>query len=201
MVVYLPGWVHRPRFNPKQYITQQNGFLDTLCLRYGLALSSVPSLCVCGRDMTTYYAFTCPGGGYPTQRHNQLRDLFADMLAGVVCDVETEPPLAPLQGEAVSGNTANGARVDFRACGFWSWQQNAFFDVQVTHPRPSLLSRSQEMSKLADHERQKKRQQAERIKKVDRGSFTPLVLSMNGMCYRGHHFPAQFGCTNSRPSL
>ena len=44
----------------------------------------------------------------------------------VVCDVETEPPLAPLQGEAVSGNTADGARVDVRARGLWSRQQNAF---------------------------------------------------------------------------
>ena len=163
-------------------IFNKNDFRNALCLRYGLALGSVPSSCVCGRDMTTHHAFTCPSGGYPTQRHNQLRDLFGDTLAEVVCDVESEPPLAPLQGEAVSGNTADGARVDVRACGFWSRQQNAFFDVRVTHPRPSLLSRSQVMSQLADHERQKKRQYADRINRVDRGSFTPLVFATNGMC-------------------
>eukprot|EP00117_Sycon_ciliatum_P026194 scpid87910/ scgid21556/ len=38
------------------------------------------------------------------------------------------------------------------------------------------------MSQLADHERQKKRQYADRINRVDRGSFTPLVFATNGMC-------------------
>ena len=80
----------------------------------------------------------------------------------------------PLQGEAVSGNSADGAR------GFWTRQQNAFFDVRVTHPRPSLLSGSEVAGQLSQHERQKKRQYADRINQVDRGSFTPLVFATNG---------------------
>ena len=124
-------WLGTPPtvLTPSSILLNKNDFPDALCLRYGLALSSVPSSCVCGRDhgdMKTHHVFTCSSGGYSTQRQNQLRDLFADTLVEVVCDEETEPPLAPLQGEAVSGNTADGARVDVRACGFWSRQQNAF---------------------------------------------------------------------------
>ena len=44
-------------------IFNKNDFRDDLCLRYGLALDSVPSSCVCGRDMTTHHAVTCPSGG------------------------------------------------------------------------------------------------------------------------------------------
>ena len=47
-------------------------------------------------------------------------------------------------------------------------------DFRDAHSRPSLLWRSQKLSQLADHERQKKRQHAERINRVDHGSFTPL---------------------------
>eukprot|EP00117_Sycon_ciliatum_P049224 scpid95404/ scgid34934/ len=110
--------------------------------------------------MSSHHALTCPSGGYPTQRHNELRDLLADALGSVVCDVAIEPPLMPLQGEAVSGNSADGAR------GFWTRQQNAFFDVRVTHPRPSLLSGPEVAGQLSQHERQKKRQYADRINQV-----------------------------------
>ena len=132
--------------------------------------------------MSVHHALTCPSGGYPTQRHNELRDLLADALASVVCDVEIEPPLMPLGGEAVSGGSADGARVDIRARGFWTRQQNAFFDVRVTHPRPSLLSGPEVSRQLSQHERQKKRQYSDRINQVDRGSFTPLVFATSGQC-------------------
>ena len=163
-------------------IFNKSDFRDALCLRYGLPLDGISLSCVCGQDMSVHHALTCPSGGYPTQRHNELRDLLADALASVVCDVEIEPPLMPLGGEAVSGGSADGARVDIRARGFWTRQQNAFFDVRVTHPRPSLLSGPEVSRQLSQHERQKKRQYSDRINQVDRGSFTPLVFATSGQC-------------------
>ena len=161
-------------------VFNKSDFRDALCLRYDLSLDGVALSCVCGGEMSSHHALTCPSGGYPTQRHNELRDLLADALGSVVCDVAIEPPLMPLQGEAVSGSSADGARVDIRARGFWTRQQNAFFDVRVTHPRPSLLSGPEVAGQLSQHERQKKRQYADRINQVDRGSFTPLVFATNG---------------------
>ena len=116
-------------------------------------------------------------------------------MSEVAYDVELEPVLLPLDGETVSGIRADAARADIRARGFWTRQQNAFFDVRVTHPRPSLLSRSGVASQLSDNERQKKRQYSSRINNVDRGSFTPLVFATNGQCARvcGCGFTLRFG--------
>ena len=53
--------------------------------------------------------------------------------------------LLPYDGEDLNGRTANRsqeARFNIRARGFWTRQQDAFLDVRVTHPKASLLSRS-----------------------------------------------------------
>ena len=109
----------------------------------------------------------------------------AAALGEVVSDVELEPRLLPLTDESLPFRTCNRdaeARVDIRARGFWTRQQEAFFDVRVTHPKASLLSRSEVRSQLLSHERAKKRHYASRIIQVDRGAFTPLVFATNGQC-------------------
>ena len=101
--------------------------------------------------------------------------------------MEVEPQLLPLEGECLVGCTANrapDARLDIRARGFWTRQQDAYFDVRVTHLKASVLSRSEASSQLHSHELQKKRQYAERVNVVDRGVFTPLVFSTCGMATR-----------------
>ena len=121
-------------------------------------------------------------------RHDQLRDLLAGVMSEVLPDVQREPVLLPYEGENLpAGRTANvdrEARLDIRARDFWSWQQDAFFDIRVTHPKASLLSRAEVLSQLQRNEREKKRQYAARVVHVDRGTFTPLVFSTNGLCGR-----------------
>ena len=56
-------------------------------------------------------------------RHNELRDVTANLLQGVCSDVQVEPPLQPLSGENLSLRSANrddGARLDVAATNFWS---------------------------------------------------------------------------------
>ena len=74
--------------------------------------------------------------------------------------------------------------MDIRARGFWTRQQDAFFDVRVTHPKANLLSRTMVNDQLQAHEREKKRQYCERINQVDRGVFTPLVFSTTSITGR-----------------
>ena len=138
----------------------------------------------------------CPAGGYPSARHNVLRDLLAAALGEVGSDVELEPRLLPLTDESLPFRTCNRdaeAQVDIRARGFWTRQQEAFFDVRVTHPKASLLSCSEVRSQLLSHERAKKRQYASRIIQVDRGAFTPLVFATNGQCAPEWCFPEIIG--------
>ena len=104
-------------------------------------------------------------------------------MAEVCNNVCTEPELQPLSGEALQGRSANcqeGTRVDIRAEGFWERSQSAFFDVRVFNPfTPSNLSRSLSAT-YQQHEKLKRRVYEQRIREVEHGSFTPIVLSATG---------------------
>ena len=108
-------------------------FRDALCLRYAWQIPRLPQTCACGNKFDVNHAMICPKGGFPTIRHNEVRDLTADLLTEVCHDVEMEPRLQELTGEHHSLRTANtedGARLDVKARGFWEnrWQC-AFFDI------------------------------------------------------------------------
>ena len=58
-----------------------------------------------------------------------------------------------------------------------------FFDVRVTHPRSSSLSRPEIFGHLRSQEHQKKRAYCQRVNNVERAAFTPLVFSTFGMAF------------------
>ena len=63
---------------------------------------------------------SCKKGGFVSVRHNDLRDLATNKLSKVCKDVEIEPKLTVLTGEALgsrTANTTNEARLDIRARG------------------------------------------------------------------------------------
>ena len=120
-------------------------------------------------------------GGFPTIRHNELRDVTASLLSDVCHNVATEPRLQPLSEESLTYRTtitADNARLDIRARGFWSIAQDAYFDVRVFHPNaPSNRSGSLSLSTAyKKHEDVKKRAYGQRIRDVEGGVFTPLVF-------------------------
>ncbi|XP_065182324.1 fibrillin-3-like [Sycon ciliatum] len=159
-------------------------FRDGLALRYDWPLLDVPTKCAFGVLFSTAHAMCCPRGGFPTIRHNEVRDMVGELLTEVCHAVAIEPQLAPLSGEvftAASTNTAEDARADVRARGFWTRAQDAFFDVRVFHPDAASYSAQPLDALLLQHERQKKLQYGERILIVDRGTFSPLVLSTSGV--------------------
>ena len=87
-------------------------------------------------------------GGFPTIRHNELRDVTASLLSDVCHNVATDPRLQLLSGESLTYRTAitaDNARLDIRARGFWSIAQDAYFDVRVFHPN-ALSNRSESLS-------------------------------------------------------
>ena len=158
-------------------------FRDALCLRYGWNLCSTPQTCNCGAQFSVDHAMICHMGGFPTIRHNELRDITATLLTEVCHNVTTEPTLQPLSGEtfdARSTNTNDGARVDIRARGFWNASQDAFFDVRVFYPNASSNRSTTTSSAYRRHEQAKKREYGQRIREVEHGVFTPLVFSSTG---------------------
>ena len=156
-----------------------------MALRYDWQLNNIPVSCVCGQAFTPDHAMVCPCGGYPTIRHNEVRDFLAKQTSEVCHNVAIEPTLLKLSGEVFtsrSTNTSDEARADVRAAGFWTRGEDAYFDVRVFHPNaPSYATKT--LPALFDHhERQKCLEYEERIINVDRESFCPLVYTTTGSC-------------------
>ena len=88
-------------------------FHDAVSLRNDWEIDDIPSKCVCGERFDVNHAMICMKGGYDVQRHDELRDLEAELLNLVCKDVETEPVLQDITGEVLrrGANTSQEARV------------------------------------------------------------------------------------------
>ena len=94
----------------------------------------MPTTCSCGVKLDYQHCMSCKKGGFVTMRHNDVRDLTANILKAVLNDVEVEPQLLPLTGEKLQYQTAirgDEARLVIRARGLWERGQQAFLNVRV----------------------------------------------------------------------
>ena len=158
-------------------------FADAISLRYNFPLKGIPSYCSCGEKNSLDHALICKKGGFVSMRHNQIRDLEANLMSEVCKDVQREPPLLPLSGETFdlrSVNTAAEARLDISARGIWNTVDKTFFDVRVFHPGAASNKCKTIDKAFEKHEEEKKRTYNKRILEVEKATFTPLVFSTSG---------------------
>ena len=157
-------------------------FRDAIKLRYDWEITDTPMICACGVQFSVDHAQVCQRGGFIIQRHNELRDLEAEMLRMVCNDVEVEPVLQEVTGETINhgANKAPDARLDIHARGFWERQRSAFFDVRVCHPNADSYRDLTPKKMYKKHEHERKRQYAERVMEIEQGTFTPLVFTTTG---------------------
>ena len=62
----------------------------------------LPKLCVCGDIFDVDHAMICKKGGFVIQRHNELRELEAELLSTECKDVQVEPVLQQITGETLN---------------------------------------------------------------------------------------------------
>ena len=109
-----------------------------MALRYGWTPPNLPTKCECGYGMSVKHALSCTKGCFPIVRHNEIRDLTANLLTEVCKDVSIEPELQPVQPQQLCGatvNTQDGKRLDISANGVWEGRfEKTFFDVRVFNP-------------------------------------------------------------------
>ena len=142
--------------------------------------------------------------------HNEVRDTVADWMSEVCSDVCTKPTLQPITGETLTGTSAisgDGARLDVAANGFWGGRfERAYFDVRIFNPHAPSNRQQCLASTYRKHERIKIRAYEQRVREVEHGSFTPLVMSLTGGCgnqtsaTRGSHPCSQRNETNPTAS-
>ena len=136
---------------------EEHGFtLHKGAFRYSWTPSHLPSRCVCSHPFSIDHALTCPTEGYPTIRHNELKDFTTKIMSEVCHDVRLEPHLQPLTGESftlATANTEDAARLNISALGVWgNWYQCVFNLNALSYHKLQLSSPYQRQ------EREKKRQ-------------------------------------------
>ena len=109
----------------------------------------------------------CRRGGFIIQRHNELRDLEADLLNTVCHDVQVEPVLQEITGKVLTRGTNPAPDADW----MFTRRRKGF------SPKRRDLTIQQIYRK---HEDEKKRLYANRVLEVERGTFTPLVFTTTG---------------------
>ena len=155
-------------------------FKDSIYMRYGWDIPNTPNFCHCKKKNDVDHALVCKYGRYVIHRHDRVRDLEAEIMREVCLDVKIEPPLLPIANQELNGNIAEKARLDVSGIGVWAPQERTFIDVRIFHPNaPSHVNK--DIPKLyATNEKEKKSAYNERIINVEKGSFTPVVMSTTG---------------------
>ena len=185
-------WLNTLPIKSMGYALNKQEFLDAIALRYNFSIQVMACHCACGSKNSIDHALICRLGGYTIMRHNEVRNIEADLLKEVCRDVQVEPALIPLSGQQfpASTNHQDMARLDVSARGLWAPMEKAFFDVRIFHPNASS-NRSKPLPQLyRAHENEKKRMYNQRIIEVEHATFTPLVFSTSGgespECLRFH---------------
>ena len=129
------SWLSTLPLNEYKFSLHKRALHDALALRYGWPLSNIPSHCACGALFSVEHELSCPKGGFTILRHNEIRDLTANVLSEVCHNVNVEPALQPLSGEVLTGASAirdDAARLDIAADGFWGdHRERVFCDVRI----------------------------------------------------------------------
>ena len=111
------------------------------------------------------HALSCSRGGYPSLRHNELRDLTAQLLGETCPNVSTELELQPLSSETLTHLTSNaqdGARLDVRAEGFGGDpHQSALIFQSFCNSRLTLASC------YYMHEKENPREYDQRVREIE----------------------------------
>ena len=126
------SWLSTLPIEDHGFALHKGAFRDALCFRYGWRPPLLPSQCVCGAKFTIEHSLNCPRGGFPSIRHNEIRDITADLLSEVCHNVGIEPSLQSISGEHLFYRTANredGARLDVVAESFWGKDRQLHFST------------------------------------------------------------------------
>ena len=91
------SWLTSLPLESQGYTLNKREFRDAISLRYGWEIDDIPQRCPCGTKNDVDHTLTCALGGYVHLRHNNIRDLIAEMLRDAHCrDVQVEPTLLPV---------------------------------------------------------------------------------------------------------
>lgn len=121
-------------------------------------------------------------------RHTNIVNVLASAMNRAFIDVENEPVLQPVtehQKAKIIEKNKNAildddARSDIRVNGFWTHNEQAFFDIRVFYPHAKSYENKNIEEVYKIHRNEKKSHYSQRILQVEHGSFTPFVCASTG---------------------
>ena len=165
------------------FFLQKGYFRDALCLKYGWQISNLPLHCACGDPHSVDHVLCCHKHGFPTLHHNEICNMCAQTRA---------LNLAYNHSTMKHSNYAQPIRTTRRE---WTFEKKGsglqhkwhFFTLGYFTLVPHRTETIKELSAgYRLHENAKKHEYGARIHEVERGAFTPLVLSTTGRMARGY---------------
>ena len=130
-------------------------------------------------ELSIEHELNCLFGGFPSIRHNGIRDFTPRLMREVFGNVVTEPILQTLSGETLLPRSAISS--DIKTDGFWGCgRQSAFFDVRIFNSTAHSCWNRPLTACYRRHELEKRRLYEDRVLQVEHGSFTPSVFSTAG---------------------
>ena len=169
------SWLTTLPISEHGFALHKGAFRDALALRYGWDPPNTPSHCICWKSFTVEHALSCPFGGYPTLRHNEIRNLAANLLSEVCHNVTIEPTLQPVTRETFK--LASTLEQDQILQLMVSGVAILFFDIRVLNPLAPSNTTSTPSACYRRHEKEKQRAYEQRIREIEHASF---VLSTTG---------------------
>ena len=156
-------------------------------MRYQRPLLRMPATCDgCGAAFNLEHALDCRkgggGGGLVTQRHNEIRDALGDLASIAFRNVIKEP----IVKEANIRDGTPALIVDISIRGLWQPQAVALLDVRVVDTDAPLHIHRNTVAVLSSAE--EKRRKYNSAAEARRTSFTPFVVSTDGMLGREVNF-------------
>ena len=85
------SWLSAMPIQKHGFALHKRAFFDAIAFRYGWRPSNLPTTCACGKPFSIDHSLNCSFGGFPTIRHNELRDVTANLLSQVCSNVQIEP--------------------------------------------------------------------------------------------------------------
>ena len=137
----------------------------------------------CGAATSLEHALDCKKVGLVTQRHNEVRDVIGDLASVVFKEVVKEPVVQ----EANNAEGVPSLIADFSIRGVWQPQTVVLFDVRVTDTDVPSYSQRVVSAILSSAEEAKKMKYSEAAA-LRRASFTPFVVSVDGVLRREASF-------------
>ena len=93
------SWLTVKPLRQHGFTLHKSAFHDALVLQYDWPLFNLQEKCVCGKNFSPDHAMSCPTGGLPSMRHNEIRDILGKLISEVSTSTRIEPPLQPVTGE------------------------------------------------------------------------------------------------------